>query len=231
MTPTLTGDLIPGQRIELIAMPNDPCPIPSGERGTVLGVQTIGWVNPEQRPGPHPTRCYQIQVRWDCGRTLELASPPDNFRVLTRAYPKQPWRHFDLDPAREMYIGVEPKVWLMVRGEGNEQALITALGSHDLSLPPVASAFTGIYKWQWGPFDEGEGRWGVRPLTGRPRQRGMDLEFIRRIAPFCIEPFAVTLYDYEQPPMWRAEWDPEARTLKLLAGEVAWRHIASITST
>ena len=63
-----------GDRIRLVAMPNDPAPQLVGELGTVTGWRRNGgddgW--------------FQIDVTWDNGRTLMLASPPDEFEIVVR---------------------------------------------------------------------------------------------------------------------------------------------------
>lgn len=58
-------------RIELISMPDDPNPIPSGTRGTVKDVQYVPYFN-----------FYQVTVEWDNGSSLMLSMPPDLVRVL-----------------------------------------------------------------------------------------------------------------------------------------------------
>ena len=63
-----------GDRIRLINMPNDPHPIEAGQLGTVTGV----------RPQGGADGWYQIDVAWDNGRTLMLASPPDEFEIIGR---------------------------------------------------------------------------------------------------------------------------------------------------
>lgn len=62
--------LIPsvGERIRLIEMPNDPCPIEPGSLGTIRFVS----------PGPQ-----QIGVKWDSGRTLHLVMGVDVFEIVT----------------------------------------------------------------------------------------------------------------------------------------------------
>jgi hypothetical protein len=56
----------PGDRIRLVAMSNDPDPIPPGTTGTVTGVRRRGtW--------------SQVDVAWENGRTLMLVVPPDRF--------------------------------------------------------------------------------------------------------------------------------------------------------
>jgi hypothetical protein len=59
-----------GDRIRLIAMPNDPCPIPAGETGTVV------------HPPVWFQRSWQITVKWDSGRALGLVVPPDVAEVI-----------------------------------------------------------------------------------------------------------------------------------------------------
>ncbi len=56
-----------GSRVELIEMPDDPRPVPSGTRGTVTFVDDIG----------------SIGVRWDNGQGLNLIPGVDSFRILT----------------------------------------------------------------------------------------------------------------------------------------------------
>ena len=59
----------PGDRIRLLAMPDDPNPIPPGTTGTVTAVrQYRTWA--------------QVDVAWDSGRTLMLVVPPDQFEVM-----------------------------------------------------------------------------------------------------------------------------------------------------
>jgi len=55
-----------GTRIELIDMPDDPNPIPSGTRGTVTHIDDIG----------------QISVKWDNGRGLSLIPGVDSFKII-----------------------------------------------------------------------------------------------------------------------------------------------------
>ena len=58
----------PGDRIKLISMASDPDPIPVGSTGTVLAV-TEGLL-------------AQIQVKWDCHRSLSLIPGVDIFEVI-----------------------------------------------------------------------------------------------------------------------------------------------------
>ncbi len=57
----------PGTRLEVQDMPDDPQPVPSGTRGTVVYVDDMG----------------QIGMKWDNGRTLALIPGVDSFRKLT----------------------------------------------------------------------------------------------------------------------------------------------------
>ena len=63
----------PGDRIRLVAMPDDPDPIPTGEVGTVIEVM---------HHGDGHDAWYQVHVQWDHGRTLMLTLPPDRFELL-----------------------------------------------------------------------------------------------------------------------------------------------------
>ncbi len=58
-----------GDRIRLIAMPNDPDPIPAGALGTVVSIHNHG-------------RWTQIEVDWDNGRELMLSLPDDCIEIL-----------------------------------------------------------------------------------------------------------------------------------------------------
>jgi len=71
----------PGDRIELLAMPEEPHPIEPGKQGTVTRVVDTDGI----ARGSHP-----IWVNWDCAenevpRTLSLIVPPDKFRILERS--------------------------------------------------------------------------------------------------------------------------------------------------
>ena len=69
------GELI-GKRIRLLAMPDDPNPLPIGSTGTVTGT------NPVIAFGGGFENFMQIFVEWDNGRTIILSVPPDRFEVL-----------------------------------------------------------------------------------------------------------------------------------------------------
>jgi hypothetical protein len=62
-----------GDRIRLIAMPDDPDPIPTGEVGTVISVASFGH-------GRHAW--HQVDVEWGNGRNLMLTLPPDRIVIL-----------------------------------------------------------------------------------------------------------------------------------------------------
>ena len=62
-----------GDRIRLLAMSDDPDPIPVGQLGTVVSVS---------RHGGGKDAWHQIDVAWDNGRTLMLVSPPDRFEIV-----------------------------------------------------------------------------------------------------------------------------------------------------
>ena len=66
---------IPSQndRVRLVAMYDDPDPIPVGEVGTVVSVSRHGG-------GKHVW--HQIDVAWNSGRTLMLICPPDGFEIV-----------------------------------------------------------------------------------------------------------------------------------------------------
>lgn len=55
-----------GSRVELLAMPNDPDPVPEGTLGTVTGVRGGGLY-------------AQVHVQWDNGRTLSLIPGVDRW--------------------------------------------------------------------------------------------------------------------------------------------------------
>lgn len=65
MPPCQEGDLV-----ELIEMPNDPCPIPPGTKGRVESVVDLGRGE------------WQVQVRWAIDRSLSLIYPVDRFKVI-----------------------------------------------------------------------------------------------------------------------------------------------------
>lgn len=67
------GEIKKGDRVELVAMPNDPCPISVGSRGTVTEVQPIDWGDKS---------FVQLWVKWDNGRSLSPILPPDRLRAI-----------------------------------------------------------------------------------------------------------------------------------------------------
>lgn len=66
-----------GDRIELIAMPEDPSPLPPGSKGTVTKLPD----NPERERSVFGN--FVAYVKWDNGRTLSLCIPPDQVKVIT----------------------------------------------------------------------------------------------------------------------------------------------------
>ena len=67
-----TPPLKPGQRIRLVAMPNDPCPVEPGTTGTVTEYAHYNWEG----------RTWAIGIKWDADRSLSLCIPPDTFEVI-----------------------------------------------------------------------------------------------------------------------------------------------------
>ncbi|MDP1563686.1 MAG: DUF4314 domain-containing protein [Pirellulaceae bacterium] len=63
-----------GTRIRLLSMPDDPHPVAPGTTGTITEVREVGVGR---------DRWLQIDVDWDNGRQLMLASPPDRFEIIT----------------------------------------------------------------------------------------------------------------------------------------------------
>lgn len=64
-----------GDRIELIQMGPDPDPIPNGTCGLVIGVCPMGTTLKGESK-------FVIKVRWDIPRSLALAYPEDQLKVL-----------------------------------------------------------------------------------------------------------------------------------------------------
>ena len=64
----------PGDRIRLVAMPDDPYPVPPGATGTITSVK---------QHGVGRDAWLQVEVEWDSGRKLMLTIPPDRFEVLS----------------------------------------------------------------------------------------------------------------------------------------------------
>jgi hypothetical protein len=66
-----------GDRIEMVLMPDDPDPIPTGTQGTIDYVTDVDL--------GRPNRPYtQIGVKWDNGRTLSVCTPPDRIKLVSR---------------------------------------------------------------------------------------------------------------------------------------------------
>lgn len=62
-----------GQRIRLLAMPGDPCPVETGTEGTIRSI--YHW--------PDSAGAVQLSIDWDNGRTLACVVPPDRLEVLS----------------------------------------------------------------------------------------------------------------------------------------------------
>jgi hypothetical protein len=60
-----------GIRIRLLAMPDDPAPVPVGTLGTVVG-------------GSDLHDFVQVWVKWDNGSNLSLSLPPDRYEVVVK---------------------------------------------------------------------------------------------------------------------------------------------------
>lgn len=59
-----------GDRLELVLMGNDPCPIAPGTKGTVVADST--WIGGS----------WQTLMKWDNGRTLAIVSPEDQVKEI-----------------------------------------------------------------------------------------------------------------------------------------------------
>ena len=62
---------LPGDRIRLLSMPDDPDPIPAGSTGTVVSVTTGTFA--------------QLEVEWDNGRSLALIPGVDQYEIIALA--------------------------------------------------------------------------------------------------------------------------------------------------
>jgi len=65
----LKKEFLPGTRIRLLQMGEDPYPVPPGSLGTVTSVDDLG----------------TIHMRWDCGSSLGLIVDEDLFEVIGKA--------------------------------------------------------------------------------------------------------------------------------------------------
>lgn len=69
-----------GQKIRLVKMANDPCPIEPGTTGTVRKVV------PQSLPRGDVNDCTtfwtQVWVDWDAPRSLMLIIPPDEVEII-----------------------------------------------------------------------------------------------------------------------------------------------------
>jgi hypothetical protein len=64
---------LPGDRIRLLATPDDRDPVPPGTTGAVKAVHPRG---------TGPDQWLQVEVDWDNRRRLMLMVPPDEFEIL-----------------------------------------------------------------------------------------------------------------------------------------------------
>lgn len=62
-------DFAVGDRIEVVKMPDDPCPIEAGAQGIITDIS------------PHDD-WTQLWVDWDNGRRLAVILPPDEIRKV-----------------------------------------------------------------------------------------------------------------------------------------------------
>ena len=62
-----------GDRIKLVDMPDDPCPVPIGTEGTVQSCEHVQIGR---------SSFWQVSVDWDGGRSLMLTVPPDRYERL-----------------------------------------------------------------------------------------------------------------------------------------------------
>ena len=62
-----------GDRVRLLAMPDDPDPIPAGTEGTVISTQDLSFIKKGET---------QVLVKWDNGRSLSCICPPDQLAVI-----------------------------------------------------------------------------------------------------------------------------------------------------
>ena len=80
----------PGTRIELINMYDPYAPVPSGTRGTVKFVDSMGTIFPQ----------------WDNGRTLGLVPGEDSFRKLTQEELEEENQAFSESENNKMTFGM-----------------------------------------------------------------------------------------------------------------------------
>lgn len=69
----MTAEFVAGDRVELVAMPADPDPVPPGTRGTIRRASVHRWTT---------GTFVQYDVAWDNGRTLAAIDPPDTLRLV-----------------------------------------------------------------------------------------------------------------------------------------------------
>lgn len=75
MYPTNPSAISVGDRIRLLAMPDDPNPVPIGTEGVVQMVTDISF---------HKEKEIQLIVKWDNGRSLSCICPPDLVEIVSQ---------------------------------------------------------------------------------------------------------------------------------------------------
>ena len=66
-----------GDRVMLLAMPNDPNPIHVGAKGTVELISDLTMLNNRKNQ-------LQFLIKWDNGRSLSCVCPPDQLKVIPK---------------------------------------------------------------------------------------------------------------------------------------------------
>jgi len=64
-----------GDRIELLEMPDDPCPIPIGTQGIIELITPVFFCGKQINT--------EILVKWDIKRSLRVIIPPDKIKVVS----------------------------------------------------------------------------------------------------------------------------------------------------
>ena len=118
-----------GDRIKLVAMPDDPAPIEEGALGTVTNVI-------KSSMGGRPST--QIWVDWDNGRNLMVVIPPDVVEVVGRADPVLPSPGF-IQRAAEELDAVAPQTEEGASPAPEEEVPSGAEASGRDPLPPPAA--------------------------------------------------------------------------------------------
>ena len=66
-----------GDRVMLLAMPDDPNPVPVGTKGTVELISDLTMLNNRKNQ-------LQFLIRWENGRSLSCICPPDQLKVIPK---------------------------------------------------------------------------------------------------------------------------------------------------